>query len=276
MALRSTLALLALFVLPQSPPPAVPRIDDLVAAHLAARGGAAAWTTVTSFVRRQTSGSLTVETAWRRAAAGRPDQMRLDQGSTEYNLYDTRGFDGTAGWTTGSNGPRLLTGAEVQQLREDVAATVELFAAKDLGLTLVLTGPDTYENAAVWRVRASFRSGREMTMLFDAKSWLEVARIRVLTAPDGSTAEIWTTFGDYREVAGLRLPHAMNDTTVTYQINVSLADDHFRRPKSPSGSATRAVVPLAAGWLAARRGLPGRPRAHTWNRERRTWRHRLS
>jgi hypothetical protein len=50
-----------------------------------------------------------------------------------------------------------------------------------------------------------------------------------VSAPDGSPHELWLTLGDYRAVDGLRLPHAMNQSKVTYEVNKPVAAALFTR-----------------------------------------------
>lgn len=213
----------------QTDKPAAPTIETLVAGHVAARGSAAAWNAVTSLQRHQRT-AVSVDTAWRRAGGDRRDLLRVDQGSAEYDMFETRAFDGTRGWILGSRDDRWLSADEIQQLREDVAATVELLAAKELELTLSLAGSEMYQGALLWRVVGQFRSGRVLTFMLDAKTHLEVARVLTATAPDGTTREIWTEWGDYKMVNGIRFPHTANGRPVSYEVNKQIADDFFKKP----------------------------------------------
>lgn len=164
-----------------------------------------------------------------RAAAGRPDRVRIDQNS-QYRSGETRAFDGVTGWEQGESGLRQLSSAEVQELREDAAGMVELLAVKDLGLQVSMAGADSLDGKPVWKLAVSLRSGRKLTLWLDAKTWLEVGRSKLVATPDGATTEVWTTFGDYRKVNGLQLPYAINDAVATYRINVPIADSYFRKP----------------------------------------------
>jgi hypothetical protein len=95
---------------------------------------------------------------------------------------------------------------------------VELFVLDEIGLTLGPPMASEYAGTAAWRVAAKFRAGREMTMYFARATWLEIARVHRVTAPDGSTAEITFTLGDYRKVGGLLLPHDINGSPASYEI----------------------------------------------------------
>jgi hypothetical protein len=207
-----------------------PTVEEVLSAHVAARGGAEAWRVVTSLVRSQTNQQLTVETAWVRAAPGQPDRARMDQNSAEYGIGETRAFDGQTGWMQETAGLRQLSSVEVQELREDAAGMVELLAAKDLGLQVSMAGADSLDGRPVWKLAVNLRSGRKLMLWLDAKTWLEVGRSKVVTAPDGGAVEIWTALGDYRKVSGVELPHAINNSAATYKINVPLAESYFKKP----------------------------------------------
>jgi hypothetical protein len=212
----------------QDKPADPPTAATLLARHVAARGGAAAWEEVTSLSRHQQT-AVTVSTTWRRGKDGRPDQYRIAQESTEFEHWDARGYDGARAWLASSIETRPLSAEELQVVREDVAVPVELLAAKALGLKLQVIGPDTVQGKPVWKVSTKFPSGRVVMMFFDMKTWLEVARSRTAWSPDGEAVDVWTIFADYRPVNNILLPHSINGSTTSYAINTPLPDRFFSK-----------------------------------------------
>lgn len=118
------------------------------------------------------------------------------------------GFDGTVGWSMDPiQGPRVMTGAELDHTREEAN-----FASTIRDPSLV-TEAETVERTemngkACWRVRLTWRSGRETFDCYAEDAGLLVASVSTQDSPMGSI-QITTLLDDYEEFGGFRIPTRM-------------------------------------------------------------------
>ena len=222
------LSVIAVLLTTQDQAAEVPTADAVVTRHVAARGGAEAWTDVTTYSRTQAT-LVNVASTWRRPATGRREGLRVDQSSAEFDHYEVRRFDGLLGTLESSREKRNLSADEVQELREDAAVSVELLAQKDLGIRIEGLDRTLLRGRPVWRLNALLPSGRRLTLFLDVETSLETARRVTVSAPDGSAMELTTRFADYRPVGKLLLPHSVNGAPATYRLNPELTADFFSR-----------------------------------------------
>lgn len=205
-----------------------PTAAALVARHIAARGGADAWSDVATYSRTQAT-LVHVASTWRQPAAGRHEGLRVEESSTEFDHYLVRRFDGVLGALRSPLEKRNLSAEEIQVLREDAAVSVELLAQTALGVKLWAPDRMVLGGRPVWRMNALLPSGRRLTLFLDIETSLETARRVTASAPDGSLEDVTTTFADYRPVGKLLFPHSVNGATATYKLNPELTADFFSR-----------------------------------------------
>lgn len=115
------------------------------------------------------------------------------------------GFDGETGWSLNPlEGPRLLTGTELMQLKDDA----------DFGATLrearLITGMETVdrrevEGQACFRVRIQWKSGRETFDCYATDTGLLVST-EMRTETVMGTVDAAVFFSNYKEFDGIRMP----------------------------------------------------------------------
>jgi hypothetical protein len=199
--------------------------DEVVARHIAARGGVEAWQKIKSIRRTYEISGLTIEGLW----AG--DRARMDQFADDRT--EVSATDGTSGWTQRSwDGPagQTMTADAVKDVRERAALGFELFLVKELGLKVAVAGEEIYARAPVLRLSVDLPAGGRVSILLDAKTYLEVARLRVVNGSDGPE-ELAILVGDYRPEAGILMPHEIGPGYVRYKINEALDPTWFQKPK---------------------------------------------
>jgi len=185
-------------------------LDDVLARHLAARGGRERLEAVAS---ARVRGMLTLGPGvtspflleWRR-----PDQLRLDV--EILGEPAVQAFDGETAWTQSGDEPpeRLPDSAIAGMRRQADLLGGPLLAPPEAGHRVELLGrlaaPDGADSVAL---AVELAGGEHLTIHLDPESLLETAQ-RSEQRVDGEAVTVaTTTFADYRTVGGLLLPFLM-------------------------------------------------------------------
>lgn len=223
-----TILLIALCALPATSASAQ-TADDVAAKYAAATGGADKWAALQSLTLNSRSEFFSFDSVWKK-----PGKIRIDVWSDASVDTDTRAFDGTSGWRLnsmeGSTKPRSMAAQEIAELREEIDWMRELIDYKAKGIKLTLLKMEPVSGQPAHRLEVVRPSGATVHIFVDARSGLEVQRIRWATAPDGTSHELVLPVGDYKEVGGLLLPHRVGTATRTYQVNTAVPDSRFQQP----------------------------------------------
>lgn len=116
-----------------------------------------------------------------------------------------RGFDGTVGWSMNPmEGPRLVEGEELRQLRDDsdprtLVRDAALIASMQTVERTEMNGQPCY------RVRIAWKSGRETSDCYAVDGGLLVGSTINVVSPMGSV-EAQVFYSDYRSFGKLRMP----------------------------------------------------------------------
>lgn len=206
-ALRAP-AMLVFMLLPFGPVPAsgqdVPTGREVVDRYVEAVGGEAAirearsWKTTGGFAMPTAGLSGTLE-AWQA-----PNRMfaRIEVPGIGEML---RGYDGEVAWSLNAlEGPRILEGKEAEQTMEEASPGA---AWRDASVVRSL---ETVERATMngeecWRVKVTWRSGRETFDCFSVESGLLVATTGKAETNMGAI-DYTTTVHDYRQFGPLLMP----------------------------------------------------------------------
>jgi len=216
--------------------------DDLVAKHVAARGGAGRIAAIESLRM----------TAKARAQGGReaivvremkrPGRIRLE--FTAQGVTGVYAYDGERGWRVSPFDGKL----EPEPLPpESTASAIE---GSDIGGPLVdwkakghrveLAGRELLEGREAWKLKITLKNGDVRHLYLDAESFLHV-RTEARRNVAGRQIETATTFGDYRETAGVLFPRAveigvkgrpsrLRILVERVEVNPVLDDARFRMP----------------------------------------------
>lgn len=204
-------------------------VDEIVAKYVDATGGAGRWAAMHSMTVSSRSAYFSFDSLWKK-----PNMVRVDVWSDASVDTDTRSSSGTTGWrlnsAEGSPKPRTLSAAETAELRDEIDWMRELVDYKAKGLRITLLPARTVDGQTAHVLELTRPSGAMVHIFLDAKTGLEVQRVKWATSPDGEPAEIVLPVGDYRTVSGLLLPHRVGTAARTYQVNVEIADARFQQP----------------------------------------------
>jgi hypothetical protein len=179
----------------------------------------------------------------------RPLRMR-----TEFEVQGrrvVRAFDGQKGWTVlpvpGLDRPRLMPEDESRDAREQADIDLSpLVDSEAKGYTIELRGREKVDGRDSYRLLVRAADGSERALLLDAKTALAV-RSEEKRMMEGTLQEFVTVIGDYRPVAGLVFPHAIEVgprggaerqrlTFERIEVNPPLDDGRFAMP---GGDAAR-------------------------------------
>ena len=206
---------------------AVPRassgqsVDEIVEKHLAALGGRAALSKITS---RITTGKITVVTPvgdingalelFNRAPNSVRTLVKLDltaAGAGEL-IYDER-FDGSVGYLINSlEGNREITGNQLHNLRNETFPT-PLLNSKASGMSLELTGREKVGDRDAFVLTVTPKLGPPLRRYIDTESYLEIRQVIQGEEPNAGAFEMTIDLLDFREVDGIKLPFQVRATS---------------------------------------------------------------
>ena len=215
-------------------------IDDIVARHLASRGGAAVWRTVES---QRTTGTvytqgieLAMVLVTRRPNLSRQALTIEIPGQGTVPIVNV--FDGTKAWTVnpmlGGAEVMELSGREAETMRDQSEMDSPLIDYKAKGHDVQLLGIETVGTRRAHRLKVT-RPGRAVVHYFiDVETGVELR----IAGDAAGTAVV--DFSDHRPVGGALVPHPIRvaqpgqpdvEVIVTsVEFNVPTTDAMFRRP----------------------------------------------
>ncbi len=223
-------------------------VDEVIARYLQARGGLERIRLVQTlrFTGRMTLGEVQAPLV---LELKRPNRMR-----TEFEVQGRKGvraFDGQRGWAIvpvpGLDRPRLMPEDEAREAREQADVDLSpLVDAAAKGYQVELVGREKLESREAWKLLVRGRDGSVRTLYLDRRSSLAV-RSEEKRMVDGKPQEFVTLIGDYRPVAGLVFPHAIEVgphgspdrqrlTFERIEVNPPLDDARFAMPEAEAAS----------------------------------------
>jgi hypothetical protein len=239
--MRRTLTALVLGVL-TALPAAAQTADDVIAKHMAAVGGLAKLQAVKSV---RMTGRITLGPGVEAPMVleiKRPRSLRLD--FTVQDMVGSQGYDGTKAWMlmpfTGSKVPQEMSADEASMFEEQADIDGPLVDYKAKGNTVELLGKEKVEGSDTYKLKVTLKSGAIRTFYLDADTFLEIKEEgkRMLR---GTEMETETIVGDYKQVDGLMMPHALDSgvkgtprrqkiVVEKIELNVPIDDARFKMP----------------------------------------------
>jgi hypothetical protein len=218
-------------------------VDEVVARHVAARGGREALAAVRTLrmTGRATAGSGRQAIVRREIA--RPGCIR-----TEFVFQGTTGvyaWDGAAGWRVspldGSLAPEPLPAEDAAVAAEQAEIDGPLVDWKAKGHRVELVGTEALPGGPAHRLKVTLRSGTVRQVWVDAATGL-VVRTASTRKVRGREVVLETVFGDYRDTAGVTFarsietgvqgrPRRLHIVVESVEVNPTLDDTRFRMPR---------------------------------------------
>lgn len=218
-----------------------PSVDELVAKHLAARGGLEKLQSVNT-MRLQGTMNIQGMDMPLTVLSKRPNKMRQEmtmQGQTVIQAYD-----GQTVWAInpmmGSTTPQAIQGPPADAVKSQSLFDGPLVGYKDRGDTLEVVGPADVAGARTWKLKLTRQDGKAMYIYLDADTGLE-KQWSATMEQGGMTMEIDTIMSDHQPVDGIQVARTMRTlvggqamgalTVSSVEFNVPIEDAVFSMPK---------------------------------------------
>lgn len=214
--------------------------DEIIAKHLAARGGADKIKAVQSM---QATGKMLMQgmEAPFVIKMKRPNELRM-----EINVQGkiiVRAYDGKEAWMImpfmGSPDPQRLSGDETKEVDDDADIDGPLVDYQAKGNKVELLGKEDMEGTDVYKLKVTLKSGSERTIFIDGESFLELKSTSKVTR-NGQEFEVDTTVSNYKPVNGLLYPFSVESkangqtlqqmTVDSYEVDVPMDESIFKMP----------------------------------------------
>jgi hypothetical protein len=140
------------------------------------------------------------------------------------------GFDGAVGWSINPmQGPRVLEGKELEQLREDAGPAAMLRPADRIRSTetVELT---TMNGHSCYKVKITYHSGRESFDCYNPETGLLVGMTQTQESPMGSV-QVTTLFDDWKEFGGLKTATKLRQQMLGQEQVLTIDRLEFNRPE---------------------------------------------
>jgi hypothetical protein len=215
-------------------------VDELIAKHVAARGGQARLKAIQT-IRIERTVAATFNDIDVVIYKKRPGLYRSEQKPEGGTSATVRGFADVA-WETVNGKTAVRTGAGPAEQREvDGDFDGFLVDYRDKGHAIVLEGRQRVGATDAWKLKVTLKSGATRYVYLDADTLLERRHETSIEVAPNRRVATTITFGDWREVGGVKFPFAIDEerdapgqTFVIYtkriEVNVPMEDTIFRMP----------------------------------------------
>ena len=249
----STAALLAVLV---SPPALAQSVDDIVARHIAARGGYEKLRSVQTIKITRT-----VATPFNDVKVvlykKRPQLFRVEQAPSGQPPA-VRGVNADAAWDTAPGGRSTLRTAPASAEARDLDADFDglLVDWKAKGHTVTFEGQEALTGAQTYKLKVTTKSGAVRNIYLDTTTCLDRRHTGVLNLAPNRQMNFVMDFGGWRSVDGVMFPFDIGEDrtgpepSVSYatytekiELNVPMDDALFATPPGAAGGAAPASQP---------------------------------
>ena len=184
--------------------------EEIVAKHVEAIGGAAAWKKVNSLYYE---GKITVQGAEVNvtliALNGKGVRQNISFGGmTGYQIITP-----TAGWNfmpfQGQAAPEAMTAEQLKESADDLDAQGKLVDYKSKGHTVEYLGKDDVEGTECFKLKITSKAGNVETVFIDPKSYYIVRSVAKRTA-NGQESNVQTDLSNYQKLPeGIVVPFSI-------------------------------------------------------------------
>lgn len=224
-------------------------VDEVIAAHIEARGGLEA---LRAIKNTRAEGTMTMGPMQMpfTAELARPNKMRVEfnfQGMTA-----VQAFDGEKGWQImpmmGKTDPEPMGPDETKQAKEQADLEGSLVDYKAKGNSVELLGVEEVDGTEAYKLKVVKADGGEETHYIDAEYFLTIktdAKVKM----QGQELQGSATFGDYQDVAGTQVPFSVTNTIIgpmgemkqemvitKVEVNLDMPADRFTQPAASAAN----------------------------------------
>ena len=220
-------------------------VDDMIAHHVAARGGAEALKGLknVTYSGKFRPPGFDADFAFSETIA-RGGRVRMNL--TLQGLTIVQSYDGANGWAIqpfgGRKDPEAMSGDDVKSLQEEADIEGGLVDYKAKGNVITYLGLEDVDGAPAHALRVALKNGDTQTWYLDPDAWLAV-RVTTRSIQRGVENVSETDFGDYEKVGGLYFPFEQESgpkgssqrqrvTLDKVEINTAIDETQFTQPAS--------------------------------------------
>jgi hypothetical protein len=153
-------------------------------------------------------------------------------------------YDGKTGWKIepwgGKKDPEALGEEEMKGIQEDADFDGPLVNYQQKGNKVEFVGAEPVEGTDAFKLKVTLKNGDVRYYFMDTDYYVPI-KIESKRTVRGAEREFETSLGDYKEVAGVYLPHSIesglkgspNKSQITFEkieANVALDDSRFKQP----------------------------------------------
>jgi outer membrane lipoprotein-sorting protein len=169
----------------------------------------------------------------------RPKKVRFE--FTMQGMTGTQAFDGETGWSvlpfTGKTDPEKMSPDMVEMIKDRADFYSPLVDYKKKGHTLELVGKDDIEGSETYKLKLTKKNGDVEYHFLDTEYFILI-QTKGKREFQGTETEFTTSYGDYKEVNGILLAHAIqqggmggNVTFEKIEVNIDIPDERFTMPE---------------------------------------------
>ncbi len=236
-----------------------PTVDQVLTKYYEAKGGLGRMKAVTTMriTAKMSNGPMDFPIV---IEAKRPACIRVDVNIQGNQMIQA--FDGKTGWSinpfqqSAKKDAEPMTPDELREMEVQADMDGPLVDWKEKGHKVELQGREPVEGSDTFKLKLTLKNGDTRTLFLDVDSYLEVKQASKRKVRD-TEIEAETTMGDYKEVGGLMIAHAMESgakgmpqkqkvVIEKVELNVPIADSRFAMPaKQPTPEAPKKEDPPA-------------------------------
>jgi hypothetical protein len=188
-----------------------PTVDQVLARYYEAKGGLAKMKAVNTMriTAKMSNGPMEFPIV---IEAKRPASIRVDVSIQGNQMIQA--FDGKAGWSinpfqqSAKKDAEPMTPDELREMEIQADMDGPLVDWKEKGHKVELQGREPVEGSDTFKLKLTLKNDDTRTIFLDVDSYLEVKQASKRKVRD-TEIEAETTMGDYKEVGGLMIAHAM-------------------------------------------------------------------
>jgi len=211
--------------------------DDIIKKNIEANGGMENWKKVKSV---KMSGSINAQgqeiQITRTVVQDKASRMDMTiAGMANYQIITDK-----EGWAYfpigGQTKPEAMTADDVKQSADELDVQGPLVNYKEKGNTVTLIGKDDIEGTECYKLKVTFKSGKEATLCIDASSYYLIRETAKIKA-NGKETEQTMNFSNYKKLPeGVTMPMTMSMdmgemTFKSIEINPTI-DESIFKPKN--------------------------------------------
>jgi hypothetical protein len=217
-------------------------VDEIVAKHLEARGGASRIAAIESLRMTAKARAQGGREAVVVREVKRPDRFRLE--FTSQGVTGVYAYDGERSWCVspfdGDLEPEPMPTESARSAIEGDEIGGPLADWKAKGHLVELVGRESLEGREAWKLKVTLSDSDARYLYLDARSFLQL-RTEATRTVAGRPIEVEATYGDYQETAGVLFPREiaigvkgrpprLRIMVQSVEVNPVLDDARFRMP----------------------------------------------